>query len=82
MDNNLELEKIIFPSLVSVEYANSLSNAFDNINANFSILANREFVKGESGESFKVIEKPIFDGEALTEIGEKLKKCIIKLPVR
>jgi hypothetical protein len=48
------LLKIEVPELNSPDYATKLNGIFDNIIKNFNILANKEFVKGETGESVEI----------------------------
>ena len=76
--NEIQLNKIISPSLNDTGYAVGLSTVFDNINNNFNVLANRDFVKGENGDSLstRVVYFTNEDG-TLNEFGEKLKDCII-----
>ena len=52
--NSIPLHRIVIPELTSAEFASGLQNAFININKNFALLANADFVKGESGESVKI----------------------------
>lgn len=76
--NEIQLNKIVSPLLDNVEYAKELNGVFDNINNNFNVLANRDFVKGETGDSLstKIVYFTNEDG-TLNEYGEKLKDCII-----
>lgn len=76
--NEIQLNKIVSPSLNSIEYAQELNGVFNNINTNFNVLANRDFVKGETGDSLstKIVYFTNEDG-TLNEYGEKLKNCII-----
>lgn len=50
---------MLIPSLDSPEYANQLDTAFQNIKTNFSILANTNFVKGETGDSSNLQIEPL-----------------------
>ena len=61
------------PKLDDTNYANELSNVFNNINSNFIQLANRDFVKGEQGTSVMIEE---IDLSTETELRNALKACI------
>ena len=71
---------ITVPGLTSIEYAEGLNNAFNNINNNFTTLANQDFAKGEDGSSVSVEYINIFDKkkDEYTEIGNDLIKAITK----
>lgn len=69
---------ITVPGLTSTEYAEGLNNAFNNINNNFTTLANQDFVKGDAGSSVNVEYINIFDKNDYTGIGIKLKSAIIR----
>ena len=47
---------ITAPSLNDVKYADGLNKAFENINDNFLQLANKDFVKGNAGDSVIIKE--------------------------
>ena len=49
-----DLKKITSPSLTISDYGENISQVFNNINENFRILGNRDFVKGEKGNSIYV----------------------------
>ena len=51
-----QLTSITVPNLNESGYAQQLSNAFTDINSNFVKLANRDFIKGENGDSVKIVE--------------------------
>lgn len=51
MNNGFDLINIVAPSLTSSEYGKDIREQFENINNNFKILSNREFVKGDPGKS-------------------------------
>lgn len=75
--NPIPLHAISVPELNSAEFATGLQNAFININKNFALLANKDFVKGESGESVKIQQDSFFDSDGnITILGLKLKTCI------
>ena len=70
--------KIQVPELSNTQYAEGLSDAFDNINNNFTTLANHDFVKGDAGTSVSIVEKNVYDtaGKEYTNLGEKLINAI------
>lgn len=76
---NAELTKIIAPELIDSNYANSLEVVFNNINDNFIKLANREFVKGERGNTVEIKSIELYSNGSFTEIGQKLKTTIESL---
>lgn len=51
-----QLIGINVPNINESGYANQLSKAFTDINTNFKKLANRDFIKGENGDSVKIKE--------------------------
>ena len=68
---------ITIPALDSAEYASGLNSAFENINRNFMTLGNSGFLKGQMGDSVRVIEKPLYENGEYTELGTKLLNAII-----
>ena len=54
MDNKVNFKEILAPELNDINYAKNLSGVFENINDNFEILSNVDFVKGENGSSIKL----------------------------
>lgn len=75
--NSIPLHRIVIPELTSAEFASGLQNAFININKNFALLANADFVKGESGESVKIQDNSFFNEDgSINILGLKLKACI------
>ena len=83
INNQIPLNKIIAPSLNDAGYASGLNNVFTNINDNFATLANRDFVKGESGTSVEIHEDQLVNADGtLTVLGQKLKYCINNLSNR
>lgn len=77
--SNVVLTDIVAPSLSDVSYASSLNEVFTNINNNFGTLANREFVKGDGGDSVEIIEWKLFTNGSLNNYGELLKEKILEL---
>lgn len=77
---NNTLIDIKIPELNDVNYATSLSEVFENINHNFSIIANHDFIKGESGKSVEFVETKFFNEDgSINRFGELLKECITSL---
>lgn len=76
-ETNIPLKPIVSPELTATDFAFNFKNMVDNIDANFKILANHDFIKGDRGDSVKVIETSIHDenGE-LNEWGNLIKQCI------
>lgn len=71
--NGIDLIPIKAPELNQTEYAQNLSETFENINKNFATLANYDFIKGESGNSVDIKEALFYDENGdLTEYGEML----------
>lgn len=64
------------PELNDVHYAESLRQVFDNINDNFKQLANRDFIKGDTGTSITIQEEPLFINGNPTEYAEAIISCI------
>lgn len=60
INTQIPFNDLKIPEINSVEYAEGLQGVFDNINDNFKILANHDFIKGESGDSIEIVEYPLF----------------------
>lgn len=65
-----QLVNITVPNLNEAGYASQLSRTFDDINTNFIKLANRDFVKGENGDSVKIREVNLIVPEGETNAGQ------------
>lgn len=80
-NNQIPITPIVSPDISDINYATNLNGVFENINNNFSRLANRDFIKGENGSSVSIKEVKFFDesGKNLTIIGKQLKECIESL---
>lgn len=50
------LRAVAAPELTSPGYGQAVNTQFENINANFEKLANRDFVKGESGRNLELVK--------------------------
>lgn len=79
LKNSIPLTEVVSPLLNDVEYASKLEGVFQNINDNFIQLANRDFVKGESGASVEIKEVDLIKDGQLTMYGERLKASIESL---
>lgn len=84
-NNNVNLinpiKPITAPSLNSAEYGSQLRGVFENIDANFRLLGNADFIKGETGNSAKIKREPFFDiddagNKKLSNFGIALLKAI------
>jgi hypothetical protein len=80
--SNDELERcyndITAPSLTDSNYGKSLEDVFKNINNNFAIVANHDFIKGATGDSVK-IESILFtetNSSIKTNYRDLAKQCI------
>lgn len=54
MNTSYDMITITAPNIDSPEYGKKIDEQFDNINNNFSKLANHDFIKGENGSSIEV----------------------------
>lgn len=80
MANELDLKKIIAPKLNQAGYGANLGQVFDNIDTNFKIIGNKDFVKGDRGFSLKSVQKRLLaDSDTFNEDGIKALKAILKL---
>lgn len=84
-NNNVNLinpiKPITAPSLNSAEYGSQLRGVFENIDANFRLLGNADFIKGETGNSAKIKRESFFDiddagNKKLSHFGIALLKAI------
>ena len=79
MNNDIKVKEIIAPSLNSPDYASSLDEVFNNINYNFITLSNRDFVKGETGDSLDIEEVTLNkNNELYNVLVESLKTHVEK----
>ena len=60
-NSDVLIKPIKNPTLSDTGFANGIDQMISNINENFAILANHDFIKGDTGSSVKIIESPIFD---------------------
>lgn len=67
--NNIaeQLVGLTVPNLNEAGYAAQLSKTFTDINSNFVKLANRDFIKGENGDSVKIKEVDLIDEKLKAE---------------
>lgn len=82
LKNSIPLTEVVSPLLNDAEYASKLEGVFRNINDNFLQLANRDFVKGESGASVDIKEVDLINEDGtLTIYGQRLKSSVENLSV-
>lgn len=72
--NNYGIYTISAPELNSSDYATQLRGVFTNINANFMKLANKDFIKGEAGDSVEVITYDLTD--ETNGFKSRIRSCI------
>lgn len=81
-DININIKEVKAPSLTSAEYGKNLSECFSVINDNFKTLANRDFVKGDKGDSIYTVKSPLVvknNGDLyLTKVGKDVVVFILK----
>ena len=72
------IKPIVAPELETSNYGESINDQFVNIDNNFKLIANRDFVKGDSGESLYIENIKITkDGERIEgKLYEALKTAI------
>lgn len=80
------IKEISAPVLNNPNFGDNLKEQFDNINTNFKILANAEFMKGAEGKNVKLTEVPAFVKNAennyvFTNFGAKLFSTILNIEV-
>ena len=76
---NTQLTRIVAPNINEVEYEAKMQAVFDNINENFAKIASLPFIQGVQGDSYQLVEKPIWDNNAkLTKDGALLLGSIFK----
>ena len=82
---NTQLTRIVAPNINEVDYAAKLQDVFNNINENFAKIASLPFIQGVQGDSYQLVEKPIWqkngtgiDNVILTEDGALLLESIFK----
>ena len=77
MAENTQLAKIVAPSLNDTSYS-AWSDVFDKINKNFENIATMPFIQGVQGDSYTLVEKPIWDADKhLTADGVVLLNSIL-----
>lgn len=74
-NNTVLLHDVTIPALNSVGYADGLHSALESIENNESLLANRDFIKGDRGDSVD-IEKIDLSHQEHQELFELLKSTI------
>lgn len=76
VSNPLGLITISAPSLEDSQYAENLQDAFDNINDNFLRIVNSSILKGNNGDSIRVIEWEFYDGTEFDDWGKGIVQTI------
>lgn len=72
------LETISAPSLSSSNYGNDIEDVFANIDKNFKVVANHDFIKGENGDTIEVEYVKLNDGETGKQLYEALKSVLFE----
>lgn len=72
------LETISAPSLSSSNYGNDIEDVFANIDKNFKVVANHDFIKGENGDTIEVEYVKLNDGETGKQLYEALKRVLFE----
>lgn len=81
--SNLEIKRIVAPTLNQSGYGDNIEEQFRNIDDNFSIISNRDFVKGDPGDSIIITDVPLVVEEKssktkqFTDEGISVVKCIL-----
>lgn len=76
------LETISAPSLSSSNYGNDIEGVFANIDKNFKVVANHDFIKGENGDTIEVEYVKLNDGETGKQLYEALKSALfVETPI-
>lgn len=76
------LETISAPSLSSSNYGNDIEDVFANIDKNFKVVANHDFIKGENGDTIEVEYVKLNDGETGKQLYEALKSALfVETPI-
>ncbi len=57
---NTQLTRIVAPNINEVDYAKKMQDVFNNINENFAKIASLPFIQGVQGDSYQLVEKPIW----------------------
>lgn len=72
------LETISAPSLSSSNYGNGIEDVFANIDKNFKVVANHDFIKGENGDTIEIEYVKLNDGETGKQLYEALKRVLFE----
>lgn len=70
------ITKITAPSLNSANFGSAIADVMDNINKNFEIIGNHDFIKGEQGDSI-IIQKVDLTAEEHKDILTGIKQAIV-----
>lgn len=66
------LKPIKAPSLEQSNYGKNIDDQFKNINDNFELLSNHDFVKGDRGDNANINNYPLVEGGILTNLGKAI----------
>jgi microcystin-dependent protein len=86
-DTKIELKEIKAPSLSSSSYGSDLQQCFENIDKNFKILSNHDFIQGAQGKSLYTVKTSLVEnrtnpdgssGIYLTDTGLQVFFAIVK----
>lgn len=72
------LETISAPSLSSSNYGRYIENVFANIDKNFKVVANHDFIKGENGDAIEIEYVKLNKGETGKQLYEALKSVLFE----
>lgn len=72
------LETITAPVLSSSNYGTDIDDVFTNIDKNFKVVANHDFIKGENGDTIEIEYVKLNDGETGKQLYEALKQVLFE----
>ena len=74
------LETISAPGLSSSNYGKDIEDVFSNIDKNFKVVANHDFIKGENGDTIEVEYVKLNDGVVGVQLYDALKSALFVEP--
>lgn len=72
------LETISAPGLSNSNYGKDIEDVFSNIDKNFKVVANHDFIKGENGDTIEVEYVKLNEGETGKQLYEALKRVLFE----
>lgn len=76
------LETISAPGLSSSNYGKDIEDVFSNIDKNFKVVANHDFIKGENGDTIEIEYVKLNDNETGKQLYEALKSALfVETPI-